>query len=86
MTRLKDLLRDNRPVDGIIGSALKVMRRASDAEATAGTIGKQISVVVVPREISEDIRFSYESDVITYDVFLPDILVATSPDMCKWSG
>lgn len=84
MTRLKDLLRDNRPVDAIIGSALKVMHGASDAEATAGTIGKQISVIIVPREISEDIRFSYESDVVTYDVFLPDRLIATGPDMCKW--
>ena len=84
MTRLKDLLYYNRPVDAIIGSALKVMHGASDAEATAGTIGKQVSVIVVPGNISEGIRFSYESDVVTYDVFLPDMLIATGPDMCKW--
>jgi hypothetical protein len=57
MARLANLLRrENRPVDAVIGMALGVMLRASDADASAGSVGKQVSVVVVPREVSEEIR------------------------------
>jgi hypothetical protein len=84
MAWLENLMRDDRPVDAIIGSALKVMYRASDADVTSGTVGKQINIVVVPQKGSEKIRFAYESNVVTKDVFVPDMLIATGPEMCKW--
>jgi len=85
MARLHDLLRrDGRPIDAVIGMALDVMLRASDADAAAGSVGKQISVVVVPRNVSEEIGFSYESNVVTADLPVPDILVAKNRAESKW--
>jgi SEC-C motif-containing protein len=87
MARMEDLLRrQDRPVDAVIGMALDVMLRASDADAAAGSVGKQVSVVVVPRNVSEEIRFSYESNVVTADVPVPDILLARSRAESKWIG
>jgi hypothetical protein len=84
MDRLLDRLRQDRPVDAIIGSALKVIHQASDADITENTVGKQISVVVVPMDVCESVRFSSESNVVTDDVFVPDVLVAIGPHTCHW--
>jgi hypothetical protein len=77
-------LGQDRPVDAIIGSAFKVMCRASDAEITLNTVGKQVSVVVIPMDVSESVRFSSESSVVTDEVFVPDRVLAESPDVCRW--
>lgn len=61
-----------------------VMLRASDADASAGSVGKQVSVVVVPRDASEEIQFSYESDRVTADVPVPDVLLARNRAESKW--
>ena len=85
MARLENLLRrEDRPVDAVIGMALGVMLRASDADASAGSVGKQVSVVVVPRDASEEIRFSYESNRVTADVPVPDILLARNRAESRW--
>jgi hypothetical protein len=85
MARMEDLLRrEDRPVDAVIGIALDVMLIASDADAAAGSVGKQVSVVVVPRNVSEEICFSYESNIVTADVPVPDILLARNRAEHRW--
>src|SRR5207247_1896978 len=62
--RLKTLLWKGLPPHALLGSALKVMHAASDSEKTIGTVGKQISIVIVPMNISEPIQFCAESSVV----------------------
>jgi len=81
--RLEDLLRDQKPVDAVIGRALKVMHTASDA-VTTGSVGKQVSVVVIPKDWEVAIRFAYETNVPTDDLPVPDIVVAEGPRRCRW--
>ena len=64
--------------------ALDVMLRASDDVASTRSVGKQVSVVVVPRDVSEEIRFSYESNVVTADLPVPDYLLAKNRAESKW--
>ena len=81
MEKLKSMLQSDRPIDAIIGRALNVMRRA--AERTE-TVGREISVIVIPQDVSQEILFSAEHHRVSPSTFVPDIAVATSPERCRW--
>jgi hypothetical protein len=83
-SRLERLLGEDRPPHAILGCALKIMHAASDAAVTHQTVGKQISVIIIPSHPSESPWCGAESNVPTNDVFMPDMLVATSAKDCIW--
>jgi hypothetical protein len=83
-TRLERLLGEDRPPHAILGCALKIMHAASDAAVTRQTVGKQISAIIIPSDPSESPYCRAESNVPTNDVFMPDMLVATSAKNCIW--
>lgn len=83
-SRLERFVGEDRPPHAILGYALRIMHAASDAAVTRQTVGKRISVIIVPSDFSESISYGTESDEPTNDVFVPDMVVATSPRECFW--
>ena len=85
-SRLERLLGEDRPPHAIVGCALKIMHAASDAAVTQQTVGKHISVIIISSDPSESpwCWCGAESNVPTNDVFMPDMLVATSTKDCIW--
>ena len=83
-SRLERFVGEDRPPHAILGYALRIMHAASDAAVTGQTVGKQISVIIVPSDFSESIWYGTESNVPTNDVFVPDMVVATSARDCIW--
>jgi hypothetical protein len=83
-SRLERLVGEVRPPHAIVGCALKIMHAASDAAVTQQTVGKQITVIIIPSDPSESPWCGAESNVPTNDVFMPDMLVATNARDCVW--
>jgi hypothetical protein len=84
MDRLEDLLRQEKPVAAIIGSALKVIYKASDAPPTQGTVGKNVNIIVIPADTTEPIGYSYESNKVTTYIYCSDSIIAKSHNQQKW--
>jgi hypothetical protein len=75
---LQSLLEAHKPVDAIIGKAIKVMHEIADSPKAKGVIGKQISSITIPRDLSAGVVSDYHSDVSTHKVHAPDIVWAIS--------
>lgn len=56
---LRSMLEARKPSRAIIGKAVKFVREMADRPEAGGTIGKQLSVIRVPRERTETVESSY---------------------------
>lgn len=83
MLDLHNGLKANLPLNAMIGIAQRVIRQASNASG-GHSIGKSISVIVIPRDIEKEVIVRYEPDLLTNQFLIPDMLIATSADHCNW--
>jgi hypothetical protein len=74
ITVLRKLLLEHRPQEAIIGKAVELIREMADRPAAQNTIGKQISTIVVPRNITQSAKSGYYSNVTTHKVAIPDLV------------
>ena len=76
---LKTLLEQRVPARHLIDKAVEIMREAADRPATAGTVGKTISSLVIPRDPSQPAEAGYHPENAAYEAHAPSAVVAT-PD------
>jgi hypothetical protein len=60
---LRVLLRARKPASAITGKAVELVRQMADRPAAGGTIGKQLSVIRIPRDQRRPPRHEYHSSV-----------------------
>jgi hypothetical protein len=80
----EDMLRlmfaEHRPATAIVGKAVELIRNIADRPLARGTIGKQISSIVLPRDPTEGISTQFHSNVVSYHSFMPDSVFALDPE------
>jgi hypothetical protein len=75
---LQELLAGDKPAKGILGKAVEVVHGIADR--SKGTVGKQLSSVVIPREQEKPALLDYHSETVGHEVRLPAMVVA-HPEM-----
>lgn len=75
---LKSLLQQGRPAKAVVGKAIELIREAADRREAVGTIGKQLSSIILPADINELPEVGYHSDVSTHTVYFPSLVVTTT--------
>jgi hypothetical protein len=75
---LRTLLRERRPSKAIINKAVEVMYSIADRPQSQGTIGKQLSTIMVPKDPYTMVNSSYYTSYSTHKVYIPDMVFAQS--------
>ena len=73
---LQALPDERRPVEALIGKAIEVMYAIADRPQARGTIGKQLSSIVITRDPQSNVATNYHSGVATHTSYIPDVLHA----------
>lgn len=71
---LRKLLVEHRPPKAIIGKAVELFHEMADRISAQGVIGKQISTITLPRDITLPAETGYNSNAVTYSVAMPDMV------------
>lgn len=69
---LRKLLQDLKPFEQIVDAAASLVRRVAKRPAAAGTIGKQLSIVVLHRDAAKGVLAWYSSTVVGTKIYVPD--------------
>lgn len=75
---LKELLRQGRPAKALVGKAIELIHEAADRKEAQGLIGKQLSSIVLPADISIPPTVGYHSNISSYTLHLPSLVVTTT--------
>jgi hypothetical protein len=80
LEELRSLLEEKRLTDAILGKALEVMRAAADRPEANGTIGKQLTSIVLPSDPYMRWTGTYHSEKLGPKVYLPDSIILESDE------
>jgi hypothetical protein len=75
---LRELLRDLKPHQAIADKAVALVRRMADRPKAGGAIGKQLSVVVLQRDITQHVLSRYYSTSLGHKMYVPDEVIGIS--------
>lgn len=79
---LREFLREQKPRKAILAKAIEVFRDIADRPKAAGSIGKQLSSITIPKNLDEQPQLEYHSNKISHKIFSPSQVIATGPDNC----
>jgi SEC-C motif len=74
---LRSMLQDRKPSGAIIGKAVQLVRQMADRPAANNTIGKQLSVLTIPRDAALGVTSGYYSMIEGYTSYLHDSVLLT---------
>jgi hypothetical protein len=72
---LRELLETRKPAEAIIGKAVELVRQMADRPAANNTIGKQLSVLRIPRSPEQGVLDGYYSNVNSNAVYMHDSVI-----------
>jgi len=75
---LRKFLKELRPAKAITGKAVEIMRTIADRPQAEGKIGKQLSSISLPSDITMSAETDYYSNVLAHEVYMPDMIVAVN--------
>lgn len=75
---LRDLLQQLKPYQAIADKAVSLVREMADRPKANGTIGKQLSVVVLQRDVTQHVLARYYSTKVGPKMYAPDEVVGIS--------
>lgn len=73
---LREFLTQKNPHQAVVGKTLEIIKMMSDSPISAGTIGKQLMCVIIPRNHELGVECNYYSDYVKSETFLPAIVYA----------
>jgi hypothetical protein len=76
---LRTLLLELKPAKAIVGKAVEIMHLIADRPKSKGTIGKQLTTIVLPRDPAAIVTSDYYSNVLSYKSYIPDMVFAQGP-------
>lgn len=74
---IREMLEGHRPAEAIVGKGVELMREWARLKPASGTVGDQISSIVVPADIREGWTFDYHTAYPTSTVQYPIFVDAT---------
>jgi len=75
---LRKLLKELKPYQAITDKAVSLIREMADRPKARGTIGKQLSAVVLQRDITQHVLSRYYSTSVGHKMYVPDEVVGIS--------
>lgn len=73
---LKSMLEEKKPVNAVVQKAVAIIQDAADNFRSGGSVGKQISTVIVPSDPGQPVRSAYDTAVPTTRVFSANGVIA----------
>jgi hypothetical protein len=77
---LRLFLEQMKPADAIIGKAVEMLREMADRKEARNTIGKQISVICLPRDPNIPYTTSYYTHTVSHNIFYPSQIRLTNDE------
>jgi SEC-C motif-containing protein len=74
------LIRKKKPPHAIIEKIIDIFTKATLDKVSGATIGKQLDVIVIPRDPNSPVRTEYRSSVIKRETYVPDQVYVTGKD------
>ncbi len=78
---LRQMLLQRKPARAIVGKGVDLVRHMADRPAAGGTIGKQLTSIVVPRSCHEAVESGYHSAVNRHELAMADCVVLLADDI-----
>lgn len=76
---LRVLLSDRKPIAAVVGKASKIVRDMADRPKSCGTIGKQLTTIVIPSNPNLPIASNYSTNHVKLETYMP-AMVYLLPD------
>ena len=76
---LRTLLMELKPAKAIVGKAVEIMHSIADRPKSKGTIGKQLTTIILPRNPAAIVTSDYYPSVLSYKSYVPDMVFAQGP-------
>lgn len=82
---LRKMLSERSPAKMILEKAVSIIRAIADRPNSGGIIGKQLSALIIPRNMSQVPEatyhsYTYHSNTDSYEEYLPDQIFGVSPE------
>lgn len=74
---LRQMLSERRPARAIVEKAVSVVRELADRPAAQGTVGRQLSSIILPRDPRSQPRMQYHTATVSGGLFLPNEVIVT---------
>lgn len=71
---LRELLIQGKPSQAVIGKALEVVRDIADRQKSVGTIGKQLTSILIHKAPNIGVKSSYSSDCVKRETYMPALV------------
>lgn len=68
---MRNLLLEGKPSQAIVGKGLELIRDIADRPKSAGTIGKQLTSVVIPKDFNQAVTSNYSSNKVKAETYMP---------------
>lgn len=75
---LRELLKNLKPYQAITDKAVTLVRKMAHRPKAKGTIGNQLSVVVLQRDVTQHVLSRYYSTSVGHKMYVPDEIVGIS--------
>lgn len=73
---LRALLEGGKPAKAILGKAVEILRAVADRPEARGTVGRNLSSIVIPRDETLDSSVGYHVESASVTFSLPDVVIA----------
>lgn len=83
---LRTLLEEKKPKSALLGKAVEVMRNIADQPLVKGTIGKQLSSIIIPSDLNKAASSGYYSNQNTWKTYMPDFIVLKEGGSVSFKG
>jgi hypothetical protein len=74
-TALREMLLARKPATAIIGKSVELMHQMADRPAANNTIGKQLSILTIPRSLEQLVVSGYYSNINTNTYYMHDMVI-----------
>ena len=82
ISTLREFLKEQKPRNAILAKAIEIFRNIADRPKAAGSIGKQLSSITIPKDLDQQPQLEYHSNKVSHKIFTPSQVIATGPDNC----
>ena len=77
--KLRDFLVSNKPSKATVNKTIEVVREIAGRPQAQGTIGKQLTSIIIPKDLKLGCESSYSSDIVKTESYMP-AMVYLLPD------
>jgi len=71
---MREMLLLGKPSQAIVGKAYEIIRDIADRPKSGGTIGKQLTSIIIPKDHTKPVSSNYSTDYVKQETYMPDMV------------